>query len=99
VNGFDGLAITKLDVLSGLEKVKVAVEYLDGARPGEASPEAVRYLELEGWGDLSGVESREDLPPSLRRYLELIEEYTGVPVVLFSTSPRREDTFGAVSWV
>lgn len=99
VNGFDGLAITKLDVLSGLERIKVAVEYLDGARPGEASPEAVRYLDLDGWGDLSGVRSREDLPPSLRRYLELIEEYTGVPVVLFSTSPRREDTFGAVSWV
>lgn len=99
VNGFDGLAITKLDVLSGLEKVRVAVEYLDGARPGEASPEAVRYLDLEGWGDLFGVRSREELPASLRRYLELIEEYTGVPVVLFSTSPRREDTFGAVSWV
>jgi adenylosuccinate synthase len=99
VNGFDGLALTKLDVLSGLEKVKVAVEYLDGSRPGEARPEAVRYLELEGWGDLAGVRRREDLPGSLLRYLELIEEYTGVPVVLFSTSPRREDTFGAVSWV
>jgi len=79
--------------------VKVAVEYLDGSRPGEARPEAVRYLELEGWGDLAGVRRREDLPGSLLRYLELIEEYTGVPVVLFSTSPRREDTFGAVSWV
>ena len=45
------------------------------------------------------MKRREDLPGSLLRYLELIEEYTGVPVVLFSTSPRREDTFGAVSWV
>ncbi|WP_135257058.1 adenylosuccinate synthase [Thermus caldilimi] len=99
VNGFDGLALTKLDVLSGLDRIRVAVEYLDGARPGETSPEAVRYLDLEGWGEVSGVRSREDLPTSLRRYLELIEEYTGVPVVLFSTSPRREDTFGAVSWV
>lgn len=86
-------------MLSGLEKVKVAVEYLDGARPGEASPEAVRYLELPGWGDLSHVKRREDLPANLLRYLELVEEHTGVPVVLFSTSPRREDTFGAVSWV
>lgn len=99
VNGFDGLILTKLDVLSGLPKVKVAVDYLDGARPGEARPEAVRYVELPGWGELAGVRSREDLPPSLLRYLELVEEYTGVPVVLFSTSPRREDTFGAVSWV
>ena len=99
VNGFDCLVLTKLDVLSGLEKVKVAVEYLDGARPGEASPEAVRYLELPGWGDLSHVKRRDDLPANLLRYLELVEEHTGVPVVLFSTSPRREDTFVAVSLV
>jgi adenylosuccinate synthase len=99
VNGFDGLALTKLDVLAGLEKVKVAVEYLDGSRPGEARPEAVRYVEFPGWGDLKGVRSREELPKALLRFLELIEEHTGVPVVLFSTSPRREDTFGAVSWV
>ncbi|GAB5603112.1 adenylosuccinate synthase [Thermus sp. FJN-A] len=99
VNGFDGLVLTKLDVLSGLEKVKVAVEYLDGSRPGEADPRAVRYVELPGWGDLSHVKRREDLPQSLLRYLELVEEHTGIPVVLFSTSPRREDTFGAVSWV
>ncbi|MGQ9510638.1 MAG: adenylosuccinate synthase [Thermaceae bacterium] len=99
VNGFDGLAITKLDVLAGLPELKVAVEYLDGSRPGEARPEAVRYEVLEGWGDLSGVRAWEDLPPALLRFLEKIEEYTEVPVVLFSTSPRREDTFGAVSWV
>lgn len=59
----------------------------------------MRYLELPGWGDLSHVKRREDLPANLLRYLELVEEHTGVPVVLFSTSPRREDTFGAVSWV
>ncbi|MGQ9692299.1 MAG: adenylosuccinate synthase [Thermaceae bacterium] len=99
VNGFDGLAITKLDVLAGLPELKVAVEYLDGSRPGEARPEAVRYEVLEGWGDLSGVRAWEDLPPALLRFLEKVEEYTEVPVVLFSTSPRREDTFGAVSWV
>lgn len=99
VNGFDGLAITKLDVLAGLPELKVAVEYLDGSHPGEARPEAVRYEVLEGWGDLSGVRAWEDLPPALLRFLEKIEEYTEVPVVLFSTSPRREDTFGAVSWV
>ncbi|MGQ9735990.1 MAG: adenylosuccinate synthase [Thermaceae bacterium] len=99
VNGFDGLAITKLDVLAGLPELKVAVEYLDGSRPGEARPEAVRYEVLEGWGDLSGIRAWGDLPPALLRFLEKVEEYTEVPVVLFSTSPRREDTFGAVSWV
>ena len=99
VNGFDGLALTKLDVLAGLPEVKVAVEYLDGSRPGEARPEAVRYETLEGWGEVSGVRSREELPKALLRLIERIEEYTGVPVVLFSTSPHREDTFGAVSWI
>ncbi len=98
VNGFDGLILTKVDVLAGLEKVRVGVEYLEESPPGEASPERVRYLELPGWGDLSGAKRREDLPKSLQAYLELIEEYTGVPVVLLSTGPKREDTLGRVSW-
>ncbi|RIH83162.1 adenylosuccinate synthase [Calidithermus roseus] len=90
VNGFDGLVLTKLDVLSGFPKVKVGVEH---------TPGGVRYEELEGWGELAGIKSREALPRSVLKLIEMIEEYTGVPVVMFSTSPRREDTFGAVSWV
>lgn len=90
VNGFDGLVLTKLDVLSGFPRVKVGVEH---------TPGGVRYEELEGWGELAGIKSREALPKSVLKLIEMIEEYTGVPVVMFSTSPRREDTFGAVSWV
>ncbi|GEM84415.1 adenylosuccinate synthetase [Meiothermus hypogaeus NBRC 106114] len=91
VNGFDGLVITKLDVLSGFPTVKVGVEHLpDGS---------VKYEAIPGWGDLSGIGSREQLPASVKRFIELIEDYTQTPVVMFSTSPRREDTFGAVSWV
>ncbi|WP_027893687.1 adenylosuccinate synthase [Calidithermus chliarophilus] len=90
VNGFDGLVLTKLDVLSGFPKVKVGVEH---------TPDGVRYAELEGWGELAGISTREALPKSVLSLIEMIEEYTGVPVVMFSTSPRREDTFGAVSWV
>jgi adenylosuccinate synthase len=90
VNGFDGLVLTKLDVLSGFPKVRVGVEHTAGG---------VRYEELEGWGELAGIKSREALPRSVLKLIEMIEEYTGVPVVMFSTSPRREDTFGAVSWV
>ena len=60
---------------------------------------SVRYEELEGWGELAGISSREALPGSVLRLIELIETYTETPVVMFSTSPRREDTFGAVSWV
>ena len=90
VNGFDGLVLTKLDVLSGFPKVKVGVEHV---------ADGVRYEELEGWGELAGISTREALPSSVLQLIELIESYTGVPVVMFSTSPKREDTFGAVSWV
>ena len=91
VNGMDGLVLTKLDVLSGLDEVKIGVEHLpDGS---------VRYEVLEGWGDLVGRRKREDLPKPLIRFIERIEELVGMPVVMFSTSPKREDTFGNVSWV
>jgi adenylosuccinate synthase len=91
VNGFDGLVLTKLDILSDFPVVKIGVEHLPGG--------AVKYEELPGWGDLAGIHSREQLPASVQRFIELIEAYTETPVVMFSTSPRREDTFGAVSWV
>lgn len=91
VNGFDGLVLTKLDILSDFPVVKIGVEHLPGG--------AVKYEELPGWGNLAGIHSREQLPASVQRFIELIEGYTETPVVMFSTSPRREDTFGAVSWV
>jgi adenylosuccinate synthase len=89
INGFDGLVVTKLDILSGFETVKVATEYREG--------EPV-YTELPGWGDLHGLGTRDALPAAVEAYLALIEEHVGVPVAMFSTSPDREDTFGEVSW-
>ena len=89
VNGFDGLVVTKLDVLSGFDRLKVCVAYR-GGKPV--------YEELAGWGDLHGLGSREALPAEVTGYLERIERYTGVPVVMFSTSPDREDTYGEVRW-
>lgn len=89
INGFDGLVVTKLDVLSGLDTIPVCVAY-DGQRP--------IYRELDGWGELRGLGERQRLPQAVHRYLELIEEVTGVPVALFSTSPERQDTYGEVSW-
>ncbi len=91
LNGFDGIVLTKLDILSDFKTVKVGVAHNpDGS---------VEYKELPGWGDLSGLSTREQLPESVLKFIELIEEYTETPVVMFSTSPKREDTFGAVSWV
>jgi len=91
INGLDGLVLTKLDVLSGFEAVKIAVEHREDG--------SVVYEELPGWGPLSGIRRREDLPENLLRFIQRVEALAGVPVVMFSTSPKREDTFGAVSWV
>src|SRR5690554_1326064 len=89
INGFDGLVVTKLDVLSGLDHVNVAVAHAEGGPV---------YRRMRGWGDLRGLPSREDLPEAVLEYLRLIEEFTGTPVVIFSTSPDREDTYGEVRW-
>jgi adenylosuccinate synthase len=89
INGFDGLVVTKLDVLSGLETVKVCVAYEGGAPV---------YEDMPGWGALDGLAEREALPGEVLAYLERIEAFTGTPVVMFSTSPDRAATYGSVSW-
>ncbi len=90
INGFDGLVVTKLDVLAGLDEVRVCVDVDAGGAPV--------YAVLPGWGDLTGLGTREALPRQVLEYLSLMEEATGVPVAMFSTSPKRADTYGAVRW-
>jgi adenylosuccinate synthase len=57
-----------------------------------------RLPRMPGWGDLRGLGSRDALPQPVLDYLALMEDVVGVPVVMFSTSPDREDTYGAVRW-
>jgi adenylosuccinate synthase len=101
LNGLSGLALTKLDVLTGLPRVKVCVAYeIDGRRRDEvplsqAEFEAAvpLYEELEGWTE--GVTSaREfgDLPKGAQRYVRTLEEITGVEVSLVSVGPDRNET-------
>jgi adenylosuccinate synthase len=90
INGFDGLVVTKLDVLSGLDTVRVCVDL-------DAHGEPV-YRDMPGWGDLRGLGSRAALPRPVLDYLALVEDAVGVPVIMFSTSPDRGDTYGAVRW-
>jgi adenylosuccinate synthase len=90
VNGFDGIALTKLDFLSGFDTVKLAVDH-------DADGNAV-YEELPGWGHLDAVQRREDLPDAVHQYIARIEELIGCPVVIFGTGQSRAQTFGAVSW-
>jgi adenylosuccinate synthase len=91
VNGFDGLALTKLDFLSGFETVKIAVDHDEH---GNAILE-----EMPGWGHLDGINSREDLPGSVLHYIDRIEELVGCKVVIFGTGQSRAETFGQVSWI
>ncbi len=90
VNGLDGLVINKLDVLAGLETVKVCVRHDDAGEPV--------YREMRGWASTEHVTSRETLPKEAQTYLDLIEQETNCPVVIFSCGPERERTYGEVSW-
>jgi adenylosuccinate synthase len=104
VNGLTEFALTKLDVLSGLERLKVAVAYERVGKdaqvtdhfPAEFGAEALAewkpvYEELPGWTeDITGVRSRDALPAAAREYVERIEEWTGVPITLIGVGPERE---------
>ena len=101
VAGVDGIALTKLDVLDGLEEIQVCVGYeLDGKKLhhlpyGMEAQAAVKpvYESLEGWKDSTfGARSWADLPATAVKYIRRIEELIGVPVAMLSTSPEREDT-------
>jgi len=99
--GIDGLALTKLDVLDGLDELKVCIAYeLDGERvdrlPADAARQArVRavYETVEGWkGSTRGARSWAELPAEAVKYVRHIEELVGAPVAMLSTSPDRIDT-------
>jgi len=101
LNGLSSLAITKLDVLTGLEKLKICVGYdLDGERINHRPASMKKlarckpiYEEMPGWQeDISGARQTDQLPVTARDYLETIEEVTGVPVSIVSVGPGREDT-------
>ena len=101
VGGIDGIALTKLDVLDGMETLEVCTAYeLRGERierfPASAADQAAVvpiYETMEGWsGTTAGARSWGQLPAEAVKYVRRIEELIGVPVWLLSTSPEREDT-------
>ena len=100
LNGFTELAITKLDVLSGLPKIKAAVSYGVGGREIKFFPYSNKgiekavpvYREFEGF-KISGAEKKyPDLDANARKYLEFIEKEIGAPVKLVSVGAGREET-------
>jgi adenylosuccinate synthase len=101
INSVTGLCITKLDVLDGLDKVKICVAYrLDGIEVDTPPVGADLfdkcepiYIELPGWSEsTAGVRSFEDLPRNARTYLKKVEEVTGTPIDIISTGPDRDET-------
>ncbi len=101
VNGIHGIALTKLDVLDGMDELKVCTGYrIDGEwfdhLPASSLLQArvePQYESMEGWRDSTqGARTWADLPATAIKYIRRIEELIGAPVALLSTSPERDDT-------
>jgi adenylosuccinate synthase len=101
ISGVTGIALTKLDVLDGFEKVKICTGYrLNGSVfdyfPTHAAQQAAVepiYEEMEGWSEPTvGARSWADLPAQAIKYIQRVQELIECPVALVSTSPEREDT-------
>jgi adenylosuccinate synthase len=100
LNGITGIAITKLDVLSGLDKIKLCTSYKIGEKTIEDFPSTLeelaqvepQYEEFSGWKeDLSKIKRFEDLPQETKTYLQRIQDYLQVPIDVISTGPDREN--------
>jgi adenylosuccinate synthase len=101
LNGMWGLALTKLDVLTGIDPLRVCVAYqlgkerYDDMPPGRGVLERVRpvYEEMPGWSErLNDARSLEDLPLNARRYLDRVAELAGVPLAMMGVGAPREAT-------
>lgn len=100
-SGINGIALTKLDVLDGLDEIKICVGYeLDGERidylPASQGAQArvvPIYETLPGWKESTkGARTWAELPAQAIKYVRHVEELIGAPVALLSTSPERDDT-------
>jgi adenylosuccinate synthase len=101
LSGLAGLALTKLDVLRGLKKIKVCVGYrVDGEERDELPLEVDEleraqpiYEELDGWeADARDVRDLDDLPAAARKYVRRVEDLVGIPASLISVGPARAET-------
>jgi len=99
LNGIDGICLTKIDVLDGLENIKVCTDYksshalediLESMILDEVEP---IYTDFKGWNEPTyGLNRFEDLNSNARKYISALEELCGAPIVMISTGPKREDT-------
>jgi adenylosuccinate synthase len=101
ISGVDGIALTKLDILDGIETLQICVgyklngkeiDYLPASISAQASVEPI-YEDMPGWNDSTfGARNFKQLPANAVKYIRRIEELIDTPVAILSTSPEREDT-------
>ncbi|MYJ72349.1 MAG: adenylosuccinate synthase [Rhodospirillaceae bacterium] len=101
VGGIDGIALTKLDVLDGFERLRICtgyrlngdlIQHFPSSESEQAAVEPV-WEEIDGWSDSTrGARSWAELPATTVKYVRRIEELIETPVALLSTSPERDDT-------
>jgi adenylosuccinate synthase len=101
VNSLSGLCLTKLDVLDGLETLRICVAYAHNGEQRRSPPAGADqfaqcepvYLDMPGWQESTvGLRRYQDLPANARAYIEKIEELTNLPVDMISTGPERDET-------
>jgi adenylosuccinate synthase len=101
INGLDALALTKLDVLDGLDSIQICTGYRCGTRVLTEFPSDIGqlagcepvYESMPGWSSpTKGIRRFDELPDRARRYIARLEEVSGVPAALISTGSERNDT-------
>jgi adenylosuccinate synthase len=101
ISGMTGIALTKLDVLTGFQKIRICTAYHSGGETYKEFPSSLRVLhraepvweEMNGWNDsISGAKKLTDLPQNAQRYVRRLEEIIGAELVLISVGPGREQT-------
>lgn len=101
VSGITGLSLNSIDVLSGIEKLKICVAYKYKGRIIDSYPADLNilahcepiYEEMPGWNeDITGVKSWRELPLNAQLYVERISDLTGTPIAIFSVGPDRDQT-------
>lgn len=101
INSLSGICLTKMDVLDGLENLRIAVGYDCNGQELDTPPIGAdayaqcqpRYIEMPGWSESTvGVKTYDGLPDNAKAYIKKIEEVVGVPIDIISTGPDRNET-------
>ena len=91
INGLDELALTKLDVLTGINPIKIAVKPEFNVNLKAIAKAKLKFIKLSGWEeDLSTIRRFKDLPTAAKNYVKMVESLTGLPVTMIGVGPSRD---------